>query len=141
MLRCAQVDHEADSTTLMADPLQNIVVVEDDAGMRTAVERLLRAAGFHALMFPSAEALLATDAADSAGCLILDIHLPGISGFDLRRRLLASGHNAPVIFITAVDDEPARQEARQLKCHAYFRKPFEGVVLLATIRQALAVDA
>ena len=138
-VRNADDDNEPETTVIMPNQRPVIVVVEDDAGMRKAIERLLRAAGFHAVLFPSAEALLETDAADSAGCLVLDIHLPGLSGFDLRRRMVASGHNTPVIFITAVDEAPARDEARQLGCLAYFRKPFEGVALLAAIRQALSV--
>jgi FixJ family two-component response regulator len=114
-----------------------VVVVEDDAGMLKALERLLRAGGFQAVLFSSAEALLGTDAAASAACLVLDIHLPGLSGFELRRRLTVLGHQQPVIFITAVDDEAARDEARQLACIAYFRKPFEGAALLSAIRLAL----
>ena len=132
-----KTDHEAETTALMPDQHQAIVVVEDDAGMRKAIERLLRAAGFHVVLFPSAEALLETDAANSAGCLVLDIQLPGLSGFELRRRLLASGHNAPVIFITAHDEASARDEAQRLDCIAYFRKPFEGSALLEAIRRAL----
>lgn len=114
-----------------------VVVVEDDAGMRKALERLLRAGGLQPVLFSSAEALLGTNAADSAACLVLDIHLPGLSGFELHRRLAASGHQRPVIFITAVDDESARDEARQLQCIAYLRKPFEGTALLKAIRQVL----
>ena len=117
------------------DPM--VVVVEDDAGMRKALERLLRAGGLKAVLFSSAEALLGTDAAASAACLVLDIHLPGLSGFELRRRLTDLGHLQPVIFITAVDDESARDEARQLQCVAYFRKPFEGAALLEAIGRAL----
>lgn len=114
-----------------------VVVVEDDDGMRKALDRLLRAAGYQPLLFSSAEALLGTDAADGAECLVLDIHLPGLSGLELQRRLTASGHESPVIFITAQDDDAAREEARQLHCLAYFRKPFEGAALLEAIRQAL----
>lgn len=114
-----------------------VVVVEDDAGMRKALERLLRAGGLKAVLFSSAEALLGTDAAASAACLVLDIHLPGLSGFELRRRLTDLGHQQPVIFITAVDDESARDEARRLQCIAYFRKPFEGAALLEAIGRAL----
>jgi len=58
-----------------------VVVVEDDAGMRKALERLLRAGGFQAVLFSSAEAFLGTDATASAACLVLDIHLPVLSGF------------------------------------------------------------
>ena len=116
-----------------------VVVVEDDDGMRKALDRLLRAAGFQPLLFSSAEAFLGTDAADVAECLVLDIHLPGLSGLELRRQLMASGRQPPVIFITAQDDDASRDEARQLNCLAYFRKPFEGSALLEVIRQALSL--
>jgi FixJ family two-component response regulator len=115
-----------------------VVVVEDDDGMRKALDRLLRAAGYQPLLFSSAEAFLGAAATDVAACLVLDIHLPGLSGLELRRRLTASGHEPPVIFITAQDDDAAREEARQLNCLAYFRKPFEGAALLEAIRQALS---
>ena len=115
-----------------------VVVVEDDDGMRKALDRLLRAAGYQPLLFSSAEAFLGTEAADWAACLVLDIHLPGLSGLELRRRLMASGRQPPVIFITAQDDDASRDEARQLNCLAYFRKPFEGAALLEVIRQALS---
>ena len=122
---------------LMPDQHQSIVVVEDDAGMSKAIVRLLRAGGFQPKSFASAEELLQTDAAGEADCLVLDIHLPGVSGFELRRRLTALGQNAPVIFITAQDEASTRAEAEQLGCIAYFRKPFQGSTLLEAIRQAL----
>ncbi|MGZ9272661.1 MAG: response regulator transcription factor, partial [Candidatus Binatia bacterium] len=115
----------------------SIVVVEDDAGMSKAIARLLRAAGFQTKSFASAEEFLQTDAASEADCLVLDVHLPGISGFDLRRRLAALGQNMPVIFITAQDEDSVRAEAEQLDCIAYFRKPFQGSELLGAIREAL----
>jgi FixJ family two-component response regulator len=115
-----------------------VVVVEDDAGMRKALERFLRVAGYQTALFSSAEAFLDSTVMNLAACLVLDIHLPGISGFELRRRLIGSGHEPPVIFITAQDDDSARDEARQLQCIAYFRKPFEGAALLDAIRQAMS---
>ena len=65
----------------MPDQQQSIVIVEDDAGMRKAIERLLRAGGFQWVSFASAEAFMQAGAADTAGCLVLDINLPGLSGF------------------------------------------------------------
>lgn len=118
-----------------------IVVVEDDPGMRKALERLLRAAGFLAVLFPSAEALLDTDAAGFASCIVLDIQLSGLSGFDLRRRLTALGDPPPVIFITAHDEQSPRDEADGLGCVAYFRKPVEAAALLKAIRQAIRVGS
>jgi FixJ family two-component response regulator len=113
---------------------KSIVVVEDDSGMSRAIERLLRAAGFQCRCFLSAEELLQTDAADSAVCLVVDIHLPGLSGLELSRLLIRSGRAKPVIFITGQDEASLRDQARELGC-AYFRKPFEGKDLLAAIRQ------
>jgi FixJ family two-component response regulator len=124
---------------LMADQHQSIVVVEDDAGMKKAIERLLRAAGFQPVSFASAEELLQTEAADSATCLVLDIHLPGLSGLELGRLLFKSGRAKPLIFITGQDEASLRGEAQRMGC-AYFRKPFEGKALLEAIRQAIKVD-
>ena len=119
---------------------QAIVVVEDDSGMSKAIERLLRAAGFQSMSFASAEELLQTQAAESAACLILDIHLPGLSGLELSRLLTTSGHARPVIFITGQDEASLRDEARRLGCIAYFRKPFEGSALLEAIRSVVTAD-
>jgi len=71
----------------MPDLRPNIVVVEDDDDMNHAIERLLKAGGFRAATFESAESLLEKGAATSADCLVLDIQLPGLSGFQLCRRL------------------------------------------------------
>ena len=123
----------------MPGQYQSIVVVEDDAGMKKAIERLLRAAGFQPVSFASAEELLQTEAAESAVCLVLDIHLPGLSGLELRRILVASGRAKPIIFITGQDEPSLRDEAQRLGC-AYFRKPFEGKALLEAIRAVMTVD-
>ena len=115
---------------------QSIVVVEDDAAMSKAIERLLRAAGFQSNFFASAEELLQTDAVNSADCLVLDIHLPGISGLELGRRLVTSNRPKPVIFITGQDEAFLRNEAQRLGC-VYLRKPFQGKELLEAIRRAI----
>ena len=122
----------------MLDQHPSLVVVEDDAGISKAIGRLLRAAGFAPVLFSSAEDLLQTDAANSAACFVLDIHLPGLSGFELQRRLAASGRKPRVIFITAHDEASARDEAQRLGCIAYLRKPFDGNALLEAIRVALS---
>ena len=114
----------------------SIVVVEDDAAMSKAIERLLRAAGFQSNFFASAEELLQTDAVTSADCLVLDIHLPGISGLELGRRLVTSNRTKPVIFITGQDEAFLQNEAQRLGC-AYLRKPFQGKELLEAIRRAI----
>jgi FixJ family two-component response regulator len=118
-------------------PKPSIVVVDDDPGMNQAIRRLLDAAGFNAVTFGSAEALLAGDAASRAACMIFDIHLPGLSGFDLRRKLQERGVNAPVIFITAYDDAAARTQAEESGAIALFSKPFQREPLLSAIDKAL----
>ena len=121
-------------------PDQPIVIVEDDTGMSKAIERLLRAAGFQSVSFTSAEELLQTKTADAAACLVLDIHLPGLSGLELARLLIGSGHAKPVIFITGQDEPSLRDEALRLGCIDCLRKPFDGSALLKAIRTAVTAD-
>lgn len=111
-----------------------VAVVDDDASMRVGLERLLQARGFDTEIFPSAEAFLA--AATAADCLLLDIHLGGMGGFELQRRLCGAGSRLPVIFMTAFDDDAARAEAVGLGCVAYLRKPFAGQLLIDAITKA-----
>jgi FixJ family two-component response regulator len=120
---------------------RKVVVVEDDAGLRGAFEKVLGAGGFAVDAFESAEALLESGAADGAGCVILDIRLPGISGLELYRRLTARGEAAPVIFITAYDDPAVRAEAGRLRAAAYLVKPFRGRVLVDVVSETLGVNA
>src|SRR6266481_9881554 len=115
-----------------------VIVVDDNAGFLKSVARVLSVHGFATFTFSSAEALLDSDAARTAACLLLDIHLDGISGIELRRRLAASGSKCPVIFMTANDDEATRNEAVDAGCIAYLRKPFAAHVLLDAIGKALA---
>ena len=98
-----------------------VAVVDDDAGMRTSLERLLHASGYSTKAFASAEELLRSRVADTAIGLVLDIHLGGMSGLELRRRLLAAGATIPVVFITAFDDEATRQEASAPAMPVIFR--------------------
>jgi FixJ family two-component response regulator len=111
-----------------------VAVVDDDASMRVGLERLLQARGFDTEIFASAEAFLG--AASAADCLLLDIHLDGMGGFELRRRLSSAGSRLPVIFMTAFDDEATRDEATRLGCIAYLRKPFAGHLLMEAIADA-----
>src|SRR5262245_44013124 len=98
----------------MSSEPPTIVVVEDDAGISQAIERVLRAGGFTPVLFVSAEAALEAGAAEAADGLVLDIHLPGVSGFELYRQLVSSGKSIPVVFITARDEQSARSEAESL---------------------------
>ncbi|MGB8434819.1 MAG: response regulator, partial [Burkholderiales bacterium] len=107
-----------------------VMIVEDDDSSRQAFERMLNAAGFRVESFATAEMLLESEAAASAACLVLDIHLPGMSGFELRRELGRTGGKQPaVIFITAHDDPAARAQAEALGAAAFLPKPFAGRTL------------
>jgi FixJ family two-component response regulator len=117
-----------------------IVVVDDDASMNQALERILRAGGYEVVTFVSAEAVLQADAAATADCLVVDIHLPGMSGLELYRQLALSGKELPAIFITAHDVPAAREEAERLGAKNYLPKPFSGRVLLDAVTQALRSD-
>ena len=118
-------------------PQKRVVIVEDDAAMRRALCRLLGAAGFDVRSFPSAEAFLDDGGATDSVCLVLDIHLPGLSGFALHRRLTGSGASVRAIFITAHDDDTTRAEAASLGAEAYFTKPIRGRQLMDAIESAL----
>ena len=120
---------------------QNVVVVDDDMSMNQAIKRLLLAGGFAVETFQSAEALLESDAAENAGCLVLDVGLPGLSGFELQQRLKQRGAERPVIFITAHDLPSSQEQAQKAEAVAYLPKPFPGLSLMAAVSEALATPA
>jgi FixJ family two-component response regulator len=113
-------------------------VVDDDESLRRALARLLRAAGMRPITYASAEAFRAAVKPPRFDCLVLDVHLPGMSGLDLRNRLVAEGVATPVLFVTAHDDPRAREEALAGRCVGYFRKTDAGSQLLDAIRRAVA---
>jgi FixJ family two-component response regulator len=113
---------------------RKITVIEDDPNMLRAIERLLRVKGFEVETFASAEAFLAGTGV--ATCLVLDIHLGGMSGIELRRRLQADGSSSSVIFITSSDDENIHKQAVAAGCVACLRKPFLASTLIGAIDKA-----
>ena len=119
----------------------NIAIVEDDASLRRALQRLLRASGFEAHTFASAEEFLGSAVPESHECLILDIRLPGMSGFELFDHLTASGKPRPAIFITAQDEDRVRQQASRIPNSVYLRKPVVGAVLREAIRSLLSCSS
>lgn len=118
----------ADSETRTFVPTTKglVAIVEDDAAMRKSLERLLQAHEYSTVDFASAEEFLRSGIADSVVGLVLDIHLGGMSGIELRRHLLASGSTLRVVFITAFEDAATRAEALALGCVEYLQKPFEA---------------
>ena len=124
----------------MPGEVPRVIVVEDDESMSRAIERILRAGGFVTESFASAEAALEADAATTPDCLVLDISLPGMSGFDLYRRLAPAGEPLKAIFITAHDEPAVRREAERLDAGGYLPKPFSGRALLDAVIRAVARD-
>ena len=120
--------------------MSTILIVEDDPSVNLAVCRLLEAAGFKTRGFVSASALLADRGAQEADCLVLDVHLPEMTGFDLQRRLAASGFKAPVVVITAHDDPMHRRAAREIGAYAYLTKPFSSLSLVEAVVHATAAS-
>jgi len=118
---------------MVACRMRTIAVIDDNPSMLQGLNRLLSAHGFRVRTFASAESFLDDIARCEAECLLLDIHLGGISGFDLQRQLTSSGRNLPVIFMTAIDNETTRQEAFDVGCVAYLKKPFLAKLLIDAI--------
>ena len=113
-----------------------VAIVEDDAAMRKSIERLLRASGYSTTTFASAEEFLQSAVVDGAIGLVLDIHLEGMSGIELRRCLSAAGSTIPVVFITAHDDEATRSEALAVGCVDYLQKPFDAARLTEALSRS-----
>lgn len=114
-----------------------VAVVDDDESYARALGRLLHAAGMEAILYQSAEAFLAPSGVPAPDCLLVDIQLGGMSGFELQVRLAAAGSKLPIIFITAHDEPEGRETAQKAGCAAYLRKPFSRELLLAAIHKAV----
>ena len=114
-----------------------IAIVDDDRLIRRSLERLLKSAGLTAKSFDSAEDYL--DVGDHNGicCIILDIGLPGMSGFELHRRLAAEPNRLPVVFISARDEPEVENQATQAGAIAFLRKPFEDNALLSAVQTGI----
>ena len=114
-----------------------IAIVDDDRSVREATTSLLRSNGFRAETFASAEEFLGSPIVEKTRCLLLDIAMPGISGLELQRQLVAEGRRIPIIFITAHDHQEVRREAMRAGAVVFLPKPFSEEALLNAIRSAL----
>jgi FixJ family two-component response regulator len=114
-------------------------VVDDDTSVRIATGRLIRSVGFTVEMFTSGEEFLRLGSLQKTSCLILDVHMPGMSGLQLQSHLAAAGHRIPIIFITAYPDERIRTLALRAGAVEFLYKPFSGEALLSAIDLALGV--
>jgi FixJ family two-component response regulator len=125
----------------MTEPAPIVHVVDDDDSVRTAVVRLLQAAGYEARGYASAGAFLLGRSDRSApGCVVLDVRLPGPSGLDLQEALARLDASLPIVFLTGHGDIPMSVRAMKAGAVDFLTKPANRDVLLAAVRAALARD-
>jgi FixJ family two-component response regulator len=115
-----------------------IAIVDDDPSVRRALGRLIRSAGYAVEAFASAGEFLDAAPVGRTTCLILDLRLEGMTGFELQGRLAADGAHIPIIVITAHDDAATRERAQHAGAAAYLPKPFDPAALLDAIQRVAA---
>lgn len=126
-------------TEAMADT-QTVYIVDDDHAIRHAMELLMASVGLDFEVFESADQFLENHSNDRAGCLVLDIRMPGLGGLELQEKLLEMGSGLPIIFITGHGDVPMAVEAMQKGAVDFIQKPFRDQELLDRISLALKTD-
>jgi FixJ family two-component response regulator len=114
-----------------------VTIVDDEASVRKALSRLIRAAGFEVETFSSGAEFLAASLPRRPNCLVLDLRMPHVSGFDVQQALSLAGHRLPVVIITGDDSRESRERALKLGAKAYLRKPVDDAILLDAIRTAI----
>ncbi|MDA0705019.1 MAG: response regulator [Proteobacteria bacterium] len=121
----------------MTDAASTVYIVDDDRAVRLSLAALLKAHGFMREVFASAAAFLDALTADSDGCVVLDVRMPGMSGLDLQRRLAKDGVPLPVIIISGHGDIPMAVEAMRVGAVDFLEKPCPPERVLSAVRQAL----
>jgi FixJ family two-component response regulator len=116
-------------------------LVDDDESLRTALQRLLTAAGYRVRTYASAGDFLLEPPVDTTGCLLLDLRMPGPSGLDLQEALTRHGVRLPVIFLTGHGDLPTGVRAMKAGAVDFLTKPVERETLFAAVAHAIEVDA
>jgi DNA-binding NtrC family response regulator len=124
----------------MSESVPQIYVVDDDMSVREAVESLIRSAGLSVRTFSSAQEMLASLRKELPSCLVLDIQLPDINGFELQQELAKKDIQIPIIFLTGHGDIPMSVRAIKAGALEFLTKPFDDEYLLETIREAIARD-
>jgi RNA polymerase sigma factor (sigma-70 family) len=114
-------------------------IVDDDASFRTAIERRLKKAGYEVASYPSAQDLLDRLPNEAeAGCILLDVRIPGLSGPELQGRLRELGSTLPIVFLTGYADVPTTVQAIKAGAEDFLTKPVSSEDLLAAVERALA---
>jgi FixJ family two-component response regulator len=117
-----------------------VFIVDDDRGIREAIQDLVESVGLRAQSFATGQEFLSGQRTGDPSCLVLDVRLPGMSGLDFQRRLAEAGIQIPIIFITAHGDIPMSVSALKSGAVDFLTKPFRDQDLLDAIQQALLVD-
>jgi len=121
----------------MSETQPIVFVVDDDASVREALERLVRSAGLRVEAFASAEEFLTRPRADAPSCLLLDVQLPNLNGLDLQRRMVDAKAEIPIVFITGHGDIPTTVRAMKAGAVEFLTKPFTDDALLDAIGVAI----
>jgi FixJ family two-component response regulator len=124
----------------MPEPQPIVFVVDDDASVREALQRLVRSAGLRVEAFASAEEFLSRPRPDVPSCLLLDVRLPDVSGLDLQRRMADANNEIPIVFITGHGDIPTTVRAMKAGAVEFLTKPLVDVDVLGSIQEAIARD-
>ncbi len=135
---------DANSSSAMTESRETeatVFIVDDDPGIRVAMQALLESVGLPHEVYASADDFLAHVGDDRAGCLVLDIRMPGLGGLELQDELARRGNALPVIFITGHGDVPMAVEAMQKGAFDFIQKPFRDQELLQRVREALKSDS
>jgi FixJ family two-component response regulator len=128
-----------DDTVEAAEP-PLVVIVEDDAAVRSALSSLLRSVGYRVDAYEAPAALLQKGVPKSAGCLVLDVRLPMIGGLDLQKRLAELNDRVPVVFMTGHGDIPMSVQAMKAGAIDFLSKPFRDQDMLDAVAAAIARD-
>jgi len=127
-----------ESQSVIVEPVV-VHVIEDDESSRVAASRLLRGAGYVVSVYASGEEFLAAPPT-AGGCIVLDLHLPGSSGFDLQERLLTADNPLPIVFLTGQGDVPKSVRAMKAGAVDFLTKPVDAPVLLDAVARAIVRD-
>ena len=117
-----------------------IAVLDDDASVRTALARLLRAERIPVTTFATPQEFLTASDADAPACVILDVHLGAVTGFEVQERLASTHPDVPVIFITGHDEIPSAELARRTGPDGFLRKPFDSETFVSLVRRRARLE-
>jgi two-component system response regulator FixJ len=125
----------------MPEAKPKVFIVDDDQGVRESIRILMRSIGVESQAFPSADEFLNGHDPKAAGCIVLDVRMPGMSGLELQERLSSSGSTLPIIFVSAHGDVPMAVEAVKAGALDFVQKPFRDQELIDKIQEAFAENA